>query len=159
MGAKVKMKASIRPVSIAVTEDSINAVIAFCKNHIKEGPLQLKKNESKNKDSAAGSKKSFSMPVDTCPSIIGKVTWQASHTAWCVHGKNANGEKFAKRCKLNLLKPQKRFLASGGLAPAQGEDDTKKSFHDARRTAYLEAIKMWNEEDCSSRERIVEPEA
>jgi len=165
MGFPVKMKTNTRPLFIAVTQESVNAVIAFCRKHIKEGPVQLKK------DTAAGSqqaacpqeaacpRKSFAMPVDACPSIIGKVTWQASRTAWSVHGKSEHGEKFSKRCKVTVPTEKKGFLTSGGgLSPGEESVTAKDAFHVARRKAYIEAIKMWNAEDYSTRERIVEPD-
>ena len=103
---------------------------------------------------------SWSMPVDPCPSILGKVTWQASHTAWCIHGKNHDKEKFSKRLKVTTEAPKRGFFAasSGGLTPGEKAEATKQAFQDARRKTYLAAIAMWNKEDFSTRERIVVPE-
>ena len=66
-----------------------------------------------------------------------------------------------KRCKVTVPTEKKGFLTSGGggdLSPAEKGVTAKDAFHVARRKAYIEAIKMWNEEDHSTRERIVEPD-
>ena len=152
MGYKMKMKTSMRPLYVAVTQDSVNGIISFCKDHIAKGQWKLKR-DTTAKNVSAACPQSWSMPEDPCPAILGKVTWQASHCSWSIHGKNENKENFVKRLKVDVEKKKKGFLA-GGVTPG----DTKQAFQDERRKQYLAAIKMWNNEDQSTRERIDVPE-
>ena len=79
MGYTMKMKTSLRPLYVAVTKDSVNGIVSFCRDHITKGQWKLKRDMPKNV--VAACPQSWSMPVDPCSCILGKVTWQASHRA------------------------------------------------------------------------------
>ena len=96
---------------------------------------------------------------------MNKVTWQPSVLAWAVHWKDA-------RSKAGIVQ---RFQVKGGVDPSgrkkgkghgcdifaalkSGEGDhvgEKDQFGSSRRAAYFKAIEWWNENDKSSRDRIV----
>ena len=151
---KVRIQTKARPLKMEVTEASVNAVIAWCRRHVMEGKLSLKKQTS---TSAACPEGTWAMPADPCPAILGKVTWQPSHTSWCVHAKGDDGNRFTARLKLIDNKATQGLLQSGGMP--QTKDDAKAAFAKARREMYIEAIKKWNAEDKSTRPRIDLPDS
>ena len=146
---KVRIQTKVRPLKMEVTEASVNAVIEWCRQHIKAGKLSLKKQSS---TPAACPRGTWSMPADPCPPIQGKVTWQPSHSSWCIHARDENKQKFIARLKVEVTKRTQGFLQSGGMPPTK--DGAKAAFAKARRETYLAAINQWNMEDKSSRPRI-----
>ena len=92
------------------------------------------------------------MPADPCPPIQGMVTWQPSHSSWCIHARDENKQRFIARLKVDVKERTQGFLQSGGMPPTK--DGAKAAFAKARRETYLAAINQWNMEDKSSRPRI-----
>ena len=139
----LKVQNKVRPLLVQVTEESVKAIIDWCRDHVMQGKPTLKKHQT-----VAASPKpvqpQFSMPLDECPTILGKVTWQFSHGAWCVHAKDAEGKIVKTRVK-----------ASEGSYLKSGRDN----YYSDRKKAYLQAIEIWNRTDKSSRERIIVDEA
>ena len=143
----IRVQNKIRPFRIEVTESSVNAIMSWCREHVLQGKATLKKHQAKGETASSSTASlSWSMPVDDCPSILGKVTWQPSHTAWCVHSKDENGVIVKARVKVGGGKEQTGFLNSRMSARA--------NYHADRRSAYLHAIELWNHRDKSTRDRI-----
>ena len=92
------------------------------------------------------------MPADECPSITGKVTWQPSHSAWCIHGKREGGVALKNRVRVGGRKEAGFFKPAG-----HGCKNAREIFLIERRKAYIAAIELWNKEDKSTRERIEVP--
>ena len=88
------------------------------------------------------------MPADACPPVPGKVTWHPSVKAWAVHIKGRDGKTRQKRVGLQTTPERKNFVdhIQGVLC--------NTVWSTARRAAYEEAVRMWNAEDFSTRERI-----
>lgn len=155
-----------RPIYVELTSSNVDAIIHYCKDYMKrgpeKGPPRLKKNAAATpvdndvgvvcaaSSSAAvtnstGSSRAlvpvaaFSMPTNACPPVPHKVTWHPSTTAWAVHYKNSAGENVQKRIRVTSDKEAK---------------DSKSKWDALRYTAYIQALKFWNDEDQSSRERI-----
>jgi hypothetical protein len=75
--------------------------------------------------------------------------------AWAIHFKNGLGKPACKR----LCVPA-RGLEKGFLETLETSEDKKKSeWAQARRATYLEALRFWNENDRSKRDRINVSEA
>ena len=108
-----------------------------------EGKQVLKQDQTKVACPQAA-QSSWSMPVDDCPSIISRVTWQPSHDGWCVHAKNEGGVIVKTRVKVG-----------GGSFLNSGRD----TYSSARKDAYRQAIELWNQKDHSTRDRIEAPTA
>ena len=145
----IQIQSKMRPLSVEVTESSVNAIITFCRNHVRSNMAALKKDQEACPETPK--KASFVMPTDACPAIQGKVTWQPSHQAWCVHCKDSKGVTSSSRVRVVVQETSTNFLKRGGSA--------KDSFHTLRRQRYIDAIIKWNETDASTRPRIDVPQA
>ncbi len=159
---KMKVQNKLRPLRVECTEASVNGVIAFCRKHVLDGKADLKKYRVREDGGQAAERSTFVMPTDDCPIILGKVTWQPSHHAWCVHGKAGSGATFSTRVRVSGLDPHQpagNGIGGSFLKPAEkrGCVDGKESYNIERRSRYIEAIEIWNEKDKSSRDRILVP--
>ena len=123
----ITMQSSVRPLMIECTREAVLCLIGFCQEHCRAGRATLKKEQ--NKTGAL----SFQMPQDACPSILGKITWHPSVNAWAVHWKNKANKSQTTRVTVSAV---------------------SVGFAELRRARYVQALKMWNELDCSKRERI-----
>ena len=146
----IKVFNQIRPFRVEVTESSVNSIINWCQEHVMQGKPDLKKHRATAACPEAA-QSSWSMPVDPCRSIVGKVTWQPSHHGWCVHAKNEDGVivKTRVRVKVKL----------GGLTPGSFLTSGRGDYHSERKQAYRQAIEFWNLRDKSTRPREDVPEA
>lgn len=133
-GTRVCVKRTTRPLTVEVTMSSVKALIKYCRDHVSAGKATLRKHTASEKAEPA-----YSQPVSECPPIMHKVTWHPSVSAWCVHWKDAGGAAQVTRVRVS-----KAALPLG-------------SAREARFVAYVKAIRMWNEEDKSTRERIEVP--
>lgn len=143
--ATIKVQNKLRPFRVEVTEESVIAIMKWCRQHVLNGKATLKKHQTKAACPKAAAP-SWSMPVDECPTILGKVTWQPSHVAWCVHGKDDNGKIVKTRVKVGGKKEQQGFFTSA-----------RENYFVDRKNAYIAAIELWNEKDKSTRDRIEAP--
>ena len=143
----IKMQNKPRPLAMECTESSVIAVMKFCRLHIRSDQASAKQDRAVAK--VKQGKPSFAMPAEDCPAIVGKVTWQPSHQAWCIHGKSDTGEVFTNRVKVVESGSSSGFLKKS--VP------TKEAFLSLRRKRYIDAMNSWNELDRSSRPRIDVP--
>ncbi len=160
-GDTIKVRVKERPFLVEATASNVEALIRFCRRNMEEskakGQPQLKRKsgasaveppESPDSVVAAAScatpsaVKVFAMPMDVCPAIIGKVTWQPSKNAWAVHCKGADKKSIQSRVKVDL--------------PTNAVDE-KTEFEKARLRAYKKAVAHWNDVDQSKRDRIPMP--
>ena len=135
-GSSMLVQPTTAPLLIEATTDAITSVVEFVKSHISVGKITLHRDSRQKQDAGGGA---CTMPEPTCKPIIGKVTWHPSRKAWCIHYKDATGQTM-----------QKRFPVQVTHGPCGAG-----SFDTAREKAYYEAIRQWNAEDKSSRDRIL----
>ena len=152
--SKITIQSKMRPLRIEVTEAAVTGIIEWCRQHVREGKPILKKHAHEHAKKSGGS---FVMPADGCPGIVGKVTWQPSHTAWCVHGKNDKGVHFTTRVKVGGGRNKAGFLQAASQAVGLPHMNAKDTFNMQRRKSYIEALELWNAEDKSTRPRIIVP--
>ena len=137
-GSSILVQPQTAPLLIEATTDAVTSVVEFVKSHISVGKITLQRDSRKKQD---GDGDACAMPEPTCHRILGKVTWHPSRTAWCIHYKDATGQTMQKRIPVQVI-----------LGPCGATGD---SFATAREKAYYEAIRQWNAEDKSSRDRIL----
>ena len=142
----VKVRVRERPYEIEATPEAVMAVVGFCQTSLQRGKAALRR-ESKTSASRVG----FAFEAEDCPAIIGKVTWHPSVEAWCVHYKDAQRQNQWRRVTAKSHERKDSFL--GTVAAERGRCASKA----ARRMAYLAALRMWNDVDCSKRDRIELP--
>ena len=142
--ATIKVQNQMRPFRVEVTESSVRGIIEWCQEHVMQGKPVLKKHRA-TEACPGEAQSSWSMPLDSCPSILGKVTWQPSHSGWCVHAKNEDGVIVKTRVK--------------GSTPGSFLKSGRDDYYSDRKQAYLQAIELWNLRDKSTRDRIVVPTA
>ena len=142
----VKVRVRERPYEIEATPEAVMAVVGFCQTSLQRGKAALRR-ESRTSASRVG----FAFEAEDCPAIIGKVTWHPSVEAWCVHYKDAQRQNQWRRVTAKSHERKDSFL--GTVAEERGRSASKA----ARRMAYLTALRMWNDVDCSKRDRIELP--
>ncbi len=153
----MKVQNQLRPLRVECTEASVNAVITFCRKHVLDGKADLKKYRA-HED--GGRRSAFVMPTDDCPLIVGRVTWQPSHRAWCVHGKDGSGATFGTRIRVTTPHQLAGVVSSFFQSDQRRRGtDAKEAYTIERRSRYIEAIETWNEKDKSTRDRLVVPAA
>ena len=186
-GASITVRLHERPFEILATPEAVMAVVKFCRERLEDDPIILKRDEKRataeanpsgNDDAPADSpaqasaqegrapqaasapaksattKGAFSFAAAACPAILGKVTWHPSVKAWAVHFKDSAKKAQTKRVPVRVPKDtgSGAFLTSDGAALGQ-------AWAQARRSAYEEAISLWNRLDRSTRDRIELDEA
>ena len=131
--------------------ESVNAIVAFAQKRIEAGLPAPQPKENRKKEACP----SFRMPLDDCPPLPGKVTWQPSVTSWAYHAKDKKGKIAVKRVRLRT----RSWTDPAGIDPRdfEGNPDSRKAWVLERRRRYLEAIALWNEQDESTRDRILVP--
>ena len=141
-GTKLVLKNQIRPMRIQSTVPAVTAILTYCQRHVAEGKIVRKNSETTPQKTDA-----WSMPLDDCSNILGKVTWQPSTSSWAAYTKTADGKKVVEKFKVGGLP---RGLASQGV-------DAKDHFKMMRREKYEEAIEHWNTTDHSTSDRLIIP--
>ena len=144
-GVLVKVRVRERPFEIEATAEAVMAVVGFCQTSLKRG-----KAAPRRVSTTDASRGGFAFKTDDCPAIVGKVTWHPSVEAWCVHFKDAQRKDQWRRVPAKRHEPRDSFLANVSAANERGTCASQA----ARRMAYLAALRLWDELDCSSRERI-----
>ena len=142
----VKVRVRERPYEIEATPEAVMAVVGFCQTSLQRGKAALRR-ESRTSASRVG----FAFEAEDCPAIIGKVTWHPSVEAWCVHYKDAQRQNQWRRVTAKSHERKDSFLEA--FAEERGRCASKA----ARRMAYLAALRLWNDVDCSTRDRIELP--
>ena len=151
-GVQVTMKNSARPLLMECTAQSVAALMSFCQKHVRQGQATLKKDQGRPSATPGAASASWELPHTECPAIQGKVTWHPSVGSWAVHFKDASGKQ-----QIHRLKVPASF--DEGIVRAVNQADSslhtrRDHYHVARLDAYHAAIKKWNSEDKSTRDRI-----
>ena len=164
-GTSVIVRTETHPYEIEATSAAVMAVVNFCVERLKDDPIVLKRDARRaGEQQAAASaevasasaaapapcssaKGGFSFGQADCPSILGKITWHPSRKAWAVHYKNSAKQPVTKRIQVG------KTTSAAGVLGASASDAPQR-WATARRAAYEEAIRLWNELDCTKRDRI-----
>ena len=143
----VKVRLRERPFEIEATAEAVDAVIKFCKSCLEDGVLRRETLRRDDKKPDA-----FAFAASDCPAVTGCVTWHPSVGAWCVHYKGGLGQRQIKRVSVRGAAAPRSFAEA-----ASGEEGSKGAWASARKRAYCEAIRLWNDLDKSSRPRLEVP--
>jgi hypothetical protein len=160
LGTKtIKLHVTERPFLVEATAANVEALVIHCRSAIAAStargePPRLKKRlsgasskETLNGETGAATDalapRTFAMPTNPTPALVGKVTWHPSKGGWAVHYKPEHGNVVIKRITVKT--------------PGADVTDKKEAFELAKSETYREAIRFWNTADKSKRERIPEP--
>ena len=177
-GCTLNLRVHERPFEIEATPEAVMAIVRFCQERLQDDPIVLKKDQKREASaegapaasapsgsasapevaasaagSASASSSGFRLGAADCPARLGKVTWHPSVRAWAVHYKDKSRKTHQRRVSVRLPKAS----GSGSFLESTSPEDQAKAWAEARRSAYVEAINLWNELDHSTRERIELP--
>ena len=159
----LQVRAHERPWEVEATAEAVMAVVDFCRARVEDVPIVLRRDAKHGEEgegagssasasaapavaSAQASPRGYALEAASCPAVLGKITWHPSVKAWAAHYKDKAGAYKQKRFGVRMPRAS---LGSG--AATEGDAD---KWAQARRQAYDEAIRFWNEQDSSKRDRI-----
>lgn len=172
-GRMVEVRVSERPFEVEATPEAVMAIIEFCQQSLQDSQITLKRDTTQRNRTSAPDPTAASHPGQAsgsdvvsasasslashggfrlapldCPPITGKVTWHPSVQAWCTHCKGDHGKVQWKRFWVHAP------LQGGSFLDRTAGCDKGQGWAAARRAAYEAAVRFWNENDSSKRDRI-----
>jgi len=155
----IKLHVTERPFLVEATAANVEALVIHCRQSVAASAARGEPPRLKKRLSGASSKetlpgeteaatdalapRTFSLPTNLTPALLGKVTWHPSRGGWAVHYKPEQGNIVIKRITVKT--------------PGADVTDKKGALELAKIEAYRAAIHFWNTADKSKRERIPEP--
>ena len=121
---------------VVADASSINAVIASCGRYLRKSLAE-----------DAPPRAAFSVDRDGCTAYVGKVSWDTAKELWRVHYKVLASTTGKSKKKVTRILD----FALGALSEYVPKPEAWAA---ARKQAYIQAVKCWNEEDASTSERI-----